>query len=68
VRFERQVSSAVSSDDDVSTYVRDLERRADAGEEPLRDLPTGDELAAELQKFLSDRSRDIGDGHEHDPE
>jgi proteasome assembly chaperone (PAC2) family protein len=64
VRFERQVSSAVSSDDDVSTYVRDLERRADAGEEPLRDLPTGDELAAELQKFLSDRSRDLGDGHD----
>ncbi len=55
VRFERQVSSAVASDDDVSSYVRDLERRTDAGEEPLRDLPTGDELAAELQKFLSDR-------------
>ena len=58
VRFERQVSSAVASDDDVSSYVRDLERRTDAGEEPLRDLPTGDELAAELQKFLSDRGHD----------
>jgi proteasome assembly chaperone (PAC2) family protein len=64
VRFERQVSSAVSSDDDVSSYVRDLERRADAGEEPLRDLPTGDELAAELQQFLSDRSSDPGDQHD----
>jgi len=61
VRFERQVSSAVASDDDVSSYVRDLERRADAGEEPLRDLPTGDELAAELQQFLSDRGRDGGE-------
>jgi proteasome assembly chaperone (PAC2) family protein len=61
VRFERQVTSAVASDDDVSTYVRDLERRTDAGEEPLRDLPTGDELAAELQKFLSDRGRDQGE-------
>jgi proteasome assembly chaperone (PAC2) family protein len=58
VRFERQVSTAVSSDDDVSSYVRDLERRADAGEEPLRDLPTGDELAAELQRFLRDRGDD----------
>ena len=55
VRFERQVTSAVASDEDVSTYVRDLEKRMDAGEEPLRDLPTGDELAAELQRFLSDR-------------
>jgi proteasome assembly chaperone (PAC2) family protein len=61
VRFERQVSSAVASDDDVSSYVRDLERRTDAGEEPLRDLPTGDELAAELQRFLSDRGSDAGD-------
>jgi proteasome assembly chaperone (PAC2) family protein len=66
VRFERQVSSAVASDDDVSTYVRDLERRADAGEEPLRDLPTGDELAAELQKFLSDRSNDSGSDRSSD--
>jgi predicted ATP-grasp superfamily ATP-dependent carboligase len=64
VRFERQVSSAVQSDDDVSSYVRDLERRTDAGEEPLRDLPTGDELAAELQKFLSDRGHDAGDAPE----
>jgi proteasome assembly chaperone (PAC2) family protein len=64
VRFERQVSSAVASDDDVSSYVRDLERRTDAGEEPLRDLPTGDELAAELQKFLSDRGADPGTSSE----
>jgi proteasome assembly chaperone (PAC2) family protein len=61
VRFERQVSSAVASDDDVSSYVRDLERRTDAGEEPLTDLPTGDELAAELQKFLSDRGNNADD-------
>jgi proteasome assembly chaperone (PAC2) family protein len=64
VRFERQVSSAVASDDDVSSYVRDLERRTDAGEEPLRDLPTGDELAAELQRFLSDRGGDAGESTE----
>jgi proteasome assembly chaperone (PAC2) family protein len=64
LRFERQVTTAVASDEDVSTYVRDLERRMDAGEEPLRDLPTGDELAAELQKFLSDRGSDPGDAPE----
>ena len=64
VRFERQVTSAVASDEDVSTYVRDLEKRMDAGEEPLRDLPTGDELAAELQRFLSDRGQEPGDAPE----
>ena len=47
--------------EDQPRYVRELERRTDAGEEPLRDLPTGDELAAELQKFLSDRGRDPGE-------
>lgn len=65
--YERQVSEVVESDDDVSAYVRQLEERsldddddddvfdeADFGEV---DLPSGDALAAELERFLRDHDQ-----------
>src|SRR5919106_1375306 len=60
--YERQVSLAVQSDPDVQAFVERLEQAA-AGEEPDPDpgeLPSGDVLAREFQRFL--RQRGPGDG------
>jgi proteasome assembly chaperone (PAC2) family protein len=49
--YERQVSEAVSADEETEAYVRELENRADRLEDEA-DLPSGDTLAAELSRFL----------------
>jgi hypothetical protein len=57
--YQEQVSAAVSQDSDLSSYVSMLEERYDAqvGHE-TRDLPSGDELARELEGFLRDQRRE----------
>jgi proteasome assembly chaperone (PAC2) family protein len=52
-----QVSQAVATDDETSSYVEELERRADSlgWLEESGDLPSGDALAAEIARFLRDR-------------
>jgi predicted ATP-grasp superfamily ATP-dependent carboligase len=57
VDYERQVNLAVQSDPDVQAFVERLEKAADEEEEPLdpRDLPSGDRLASEFQRFLKQR-------------
>lgn len=52
--WEHQVSSAAADDPQVVTYVRRLEEQHDA-EEPL---PSGDDLAAELEAFLREQRGD----------
>jgi proteasome assembly chaperone (PAC2) family protein len=49
--YERQVSEAVSSDEETEAYVRELEKRRDALGDEL-DIPSGETLAAELTRFL----------------
>jgi proteasome assembly chaperone (PAC2) family protein len=51
--YEKQVSEAVSADEETAAYVQELERRADelAAEAAL---PSGDTLAAELTRFLQE--------------
>jgi proteasome assembly chaperone (PAC2) family protein len=49
--YERQVSEAVSQDEDTEAYVRDLEARRDTLGDEL-DVPSGESLAAELTRFL----------------
>ena len=53
--YERQVSEVVAADEDVSAYVSRLEESSDS--EGL-ELTSGEELAAELQRFL----REQGEG------
>lgn len=70
--YERQVSEVVEADDDVSAYVRQLEERSsdedddelDDGDDATGeadfsevDLPSGDALAAELERFLRDHDQ-----------
>lgn len=56
--YERQVSEVVESDDDVAEYVRQLEQRVEE-EDTLdaNDLPTGEALAQELERFLREHGR-----------
>lgn len=54
VDYERQVTEVVESDEDVSAYVSRLEENTD--EESL-ELTSGEELAAELQRYLRDHDQ-----------
>jgi hypothetical protein len=57
--YQEQVSAAVSQDSDLSSYVRMLEERFDSQTSPeSRNLPSGDELARELENFLRDQRRE----------
>ncbi len=57
--YQEQVSVAVSQDSDLSSYVQMLEERFDSqAEGDPRDLPTGDDLAQELEGFLRDRPQE----------
>lgn len=57
--YEERVAEMVATDDDVQAYVQLLESRSDdrSLENPIapEDLPSGDALAAELERFLQDR-------------
>ena len=53
--YERQVSEVVESDEDVSDYVHRLEESSDDGEDDEMELPTGDELGAEFERFLREQ-------------
>jgi len=56
--WERRVTELVDADDDVAAYVRRLELRADAPDaDDDDDVPSGDEIADELERFLR-QSRD----------
>jgi proteasome assembly chaperone (PAC2) family protein len=59
--YIEQVSQAVASDAETQAYVEELEQRADSLGSWLEDtgsLPSGDALAAEITRFLSERERD----------
>ena len=58
-RYSEQVTEAVSSDEETSAYVEELEQRAELLEEE-EDIPSGESLAAELTRFL--REREHGNG------
>jgi predicted ATP-grasp superfamily ATP-dependent carboligase len=60
--YERQVDLAVQSDPDVQAFVERLERAAEEEDDPTgldpRDLPSGDRIASEFQRFLRQRGDD----------
>ena len=57
--YQRQVSVAVAQDSDLASYVRTLEERYDAQTESgERNLPSGDELARELERFLREKGEE----------
>jgi predicted ATP-grasp superfamily ATP-dependent carboligase len=57
--YERQVGLAVRSDPDIQAFVERLEQAADSEEQNAPDeLPSGDILASEFQRFLRQRGRE----------
>jgi proteasome assembly chaperone (PAC2) family protein len=57
--YQEQVSAAVSQDSNLASYVRMLEDRFDSqSDQEPKDLPSGDELARELEGFLRDQRRE----------
>ncbi|MCC6830365.1 MAG: PAC2 family protein [Thermoleophilia bacterium] len=57
--FERQVDRAVRDDSRLMDLVRQLEAAADEADAPRHaDLPSGDELARELERYLREREGD----------
>jgi predicted ATP-grasp superfamily ATP-dependent carboligase len=57
--FERQVDRAVRDDSRLMDLVRQLEAAADDQRAPAtEDLPSGDELARELERYLREREGD----------
>jgi proteasome assembly chaperone (PAC2) family protein len=55
--YEREVSEVVAADEDIAGYVRQLEGRADDNDSlgGLTDLPSGEALAAELERYLREQ-------------
>jgi proteasome assembly chaperone (PAC2) family protein len=54
--YETEVDGIIESDEDVVRYVRQLEEQADLDSTPsLEDLPSRDELAEELERFLREQ-------------
>ena len=57
--YQEQVSAAVSQDSDLASYVRMLEDRFDSQvDQGTRNLPTGDDLARELESYLREERRE----------
>jgi predicted ATP-grasp superfamily ATP-dependent carboligase len=57
--YERQVGLAVRSDPDIQAFVERLEQAADSEEEASpEEVPSGDILASEFQRFLRQRGRE----------
>ncbi|MBO0769124.1 MAG: PAC2 family protein [Solirubrobacterales bacterium] len=56
--YEHQVDAAVQSDPEVEAFVERLEQASDEGEEPDWELPSGDAIEQDLQRFLRQRGED----------
>jgi predicted ATP-grasp superfamily ATP-dependent carboligase len=58
--YERQVERAVQSDPDIQAFVERLEQAAESQEDAPEDVPSGDILAREFQRFLRQRGPEAG--------
>jgi predicted ATP-grasp superfamily ATP-dependent carboligase len=56
--WERQVSESIAENPELSAYVRRLEELA--GEREITEIPSGESLAAELERFLREQRGDQG--------
>jgi predicted ATP-grasp superfamily ATP-dependent carboligase len=56
--YERQVELAVQSDPDIQAFVERLEQAAESEESSPQNVPSGDILAREFQRFLRQRGPD----------
>jgi proteasome assembly chaperone (PAC2) family protein len=57
VEYERRLDEAVASEPEVRALVERLERQIDDDEISFRNLPSGDSIAREFERFLRDRGK-----------
>jgi proteasome assembly chaperone (PAC2) family protein len=57
--YERQVGLAVQSDPDIQAFVERLEQATENEQPTSAQVPSGDVLAREFQRFLRQRGRDV---------
>jgi len=57
--YERQVGLAVQSDPDIQAFVERLEQATENEQPTPAQVPSGDVLAREFQRFLRQRGRDV---------
>ena len=55
--FETEVTKAIASQPDISTYVDRLEKRYDEAHEPSGDIPSPDAMVRELEEFLKSQQQ-----------
>ncbi len=60
--YALRVASAITEDPEIAGYVEQLEEQADT-----EDAPTGDELAADFERFLREQDEDDGEGGDRPP-
>ena len=65
--FLRQIAQVLESDEETAAYVSELERRDADEDEDDEPIPTGDELAEELQRFLRERRERPDDARDPAP-
>ena len=56
--YERQVALAVRSDPDIQAFVERLEQAVDSDESAPQEVPSGEIIASEFQRFLRQRGRE----------
>jgi len=55
VEYERRLDEAVAAEPEVRALVERLEQQLDESDIPFGDLPSGDSIAREFQRFLRDQ-------------
>jgi len=55
VEYERRLDEAVASEPEVRALVERLERQIDEEDIPFRNIPSGDSIAKEFQRFLKEQ-------------
>ena len=58
VEYERRLDEAVASEPEVRALVERLERQMDDDEISFRNLPSGDSIAREFERFLKEQGEE----------
>jgi proteasome assembly chaperone (PAC2) family protein len=62
VEYERRLDEAVASEPEVRALVERLEQQIDEDDISFRNLPSGDSIAREFERFLRERGKPEGEG------
>jgi proteasome assembly chaperone (PAC2) family protein len=61
IEYERRLDEAVAAEPEVRALVERLEQQLDESEDPLGEVPSGDSIARDFQRFLREQGPEPGD-------